>query len=299
MADYQMGGYIEGETDEEYRRRMAALQANATPVTQTIKTDPITGQQEMTIKGSPQDLSAANPLTPTVSAPGVPFSGQGLRMPASMQPVAPTPVAPPPPPQVIAQPAPQPAPVAPQPQMPLAGRYGSEMGQEIPVAQTSALAQPQGIEHTFTQELSGAGGDAYKLMTLGRDSRFTPEQQARANQEAQTIMSRQVQQRRTEEAVRNQYQQAMETGNFSPLAKMLRSRDEEGSYAKMILLGFVSPELAGREAAKLGLKDQTVTADVNAHIFGAMSSKLFCVCANTTTNFQNTFATPEMKSSKV
>ena len=263
MADYQMGGYIEGETDEEYRRRMAALQANATPVTQTIKTDPITGQQEMTIKGSPQDLSSANPLTPTVSAPGEPFSGQGLRMPASMQPVAPTPVAPTPPPQVISQPAPQPAPVAPQPAVPMTGRYGSEMGQEIPVAQTSALAQPQGIEHAFTKELSGAGADAYKLLTLARDERFTPEQRSRANQEAQTIMTRQVQQSRTEEQVRNEYQKAMQTGNFSPLSKMLRSQGEEGSYAKMILMGFISPELAGKEAAKLGLKDQTVVADVN------------------------------------
>ena len=43
---------------------------NVKPVTQTIKTDPLTGEQTMTIKGSPQDLTAANPLTPTVSMPG-------------------------------------------------------------------------------------------------------------------------------------------------------------------------------------------------------------------------------------
>ena len=39
----------------------------ATPVTQTIKTNPVTGEQEMTVKGNVRDLSAANPLTPTVS----------------------------------------------------------------------------------------------------------------------------------------------------------------------------------------------------------------------------------------
>ena len=259
MADYQMGGYIEGETDEEYRRRMAALN---TPVKQTIVTNP-DGSQEVTVKGTKEALSSANPNTPTLMQPGEPYTGQGLRMPASMQPVAPTTVAPPPPPQVISQPAPQPAPVAPQPAVPMTGRYGSEMGQEIPVAQTSALAQPQGIEHAFTKELSGAGADAYKLLTLARDERFTPEQRSRANQEAQTIMTRQVQQSRTEEQVRNEYQKAMQTGNFSPLSKMLRSQGEEGSYAKMILMGFISPELAGKEAAKLGLKDQTVVADVN------------------------------------
>lgn len=43
------------------------LAANAKPVTQTIKTNPVTGEQTMTVSGSPQDLSAANPLTPTVS----------------------------------------------------------------------------------------------------------------------------------------------------------------------------------------------------------------------------------------
>ena len=51
---------------------------NARPVTQTIKTDPITGEQTMTIKGSPQDLSAANPLTPTVVMPGQPSGAGGF-----------------------------------------------------------------------------------------------------------------------------------------------------------------------------------------------------------------------------
>jgi YD repeat-containing protein len=60
-----MGNYTGyEETEEERRRRLAA---EATPVTQTIKTNPVTGEQEMTIKGTPQDLSAANPRTPTVS----------------------------------------------------------------------------------------------------------------------------------------------------------------------------------------------------------------------------------------
>jgi hypothetical protein len=65
-----MGNYTGyEETDEERRKR---LEAEATPVTQTIKTNPVTGQQEMTIKGTPQDLSAANPRTPTVTAPVAP-----------------------------------------------------------------------------------------------------------------------------------------------------------------------------------------------------------------------------------
>lgn len=65
-----IGGETGYETEEERRKRLEAeAAANAKPVTQTIKTNPVTGEQEMTIKGSPQDLSAANPLTPTVAGP--------------------------------------------------------------------------------------------------------------------------------------------------------------------------------------------------------------------------------------
>jgi len=63
--------------------------ANAKPVTQTVKTDPTTGEQTMTISGSPQDLSPSNPLTPTVSAPVVPQQTAPQAAPAPVQPVAP------------------------------------------------------------------------------------------------------------------------------------------------------------------------------------------------------------------
>lgn len=63
------------------------MQANVKPVTQTIKTDPITGEQKMTITGRPEDLSADNPLTPTVTMPtgGISTSPrpQGLQMPSA------------------------------------------------------------------------------------------------------------------------------------------------------------------------------------------------------------------------
>ena len=71
--DYnQLYQQYSGFTDPFGRRREEEEDAvgNARPVTQTIRTDPVTGEQTMTIKGSPQDLSAANPLTPTVSMPG-------------------------------------------------------------------------------------------------------------------------------------------------------------------------------------------------------------------------------------
>jgi len=46
--------------------------AKTTPVKQTIITDPDTGEQTMKVEGRVEDLSAANPNTPTVTAPAVP-----------------------------------------------------------------------------------------------------------------------------------------------------------------------------------------------------------------------------------
>lgn len=57
---------------KEQIRNMGKSEPTSKPVTQTIKIDPVTGQQEVTIKGSAQDLSAANPFTPTVAAPVIP-----------------------------------------------------------------------------------------------------------------------------------------------------------------------------------------------------------------------------------
>ena len=64
-----MGGYTgfnQEEDEEERRRREAALNA---PVTEKI-TYNADGTQKVTISGTPEALSAANPNTPTVSAPG-------------------------------------------------------------------------------------------------------------------------------------------------------------------------------------------------------------------------------------
>jgi hypothetical protein len=70
---------------ESIRQGQKSTTANATPVTQTIKTDPQTGEQTMTISGSAKDLSAANPLTPTVGGPAIPTDYLNLSNSASGQ----------------------------------------------------------------------------------------------------------------------------------------------------------------------------------------------------------------------
>jgi hypothetical protein len=68
----EFGNVVEYESEEERRRRELAEQ----PVKQTITYNP-DGSQEMTIKGTPEALSAANPNTPTVTAPIAPDQTYG------------------------------------------------------------------------------------------------------------------------------------------------------------------------------------------------------------------------------
>ena len=154
-------------------------EANAKPVTQTIKTDPITGEQTMTISGSPQDLSSANPYTPTVSAPVVPTQTA---------------------PQV--QP-PQPAPQPPQPVQPVQpvnpveayNRYTQQMesganpniGYHDPNKSTAYGAY--GITQPQYQEIQRANPQF-----AGRDiSTLTPQEQTQANTTSRDVYAQQLQ----------------------------------------------------------------------------------------------------------
>ena len=69
----QMGNVIGQYESEEERRRREALEQ---PVKQTVTYNP-DGSQEMTIKGTPEALSAANPYTPTVTGPVAPDQTYG------------------------------------------------------------------------------------------------------------------------------------------------------------------------------------------------------------------------------
>lgn len=61
--------YLDQDPVLEMYRKLRERNEKAQPVTQTIKIDPKTGKQTMTISGSTEDLSSANPFTPTVSQP--------------------------------------------------------------------------------------------------------------------------------------------------------------------------------------------------------------------------------------
>jgi len=126
-------------------------EANVKPVTQTITTDPVTGEQMMTVKGRPQDLSAGNPNTPTVTPAGMPPPQPtftfGTPQAQSMPPQAPpAPVAPPPavsmpPAQPVAMP-PQAPPVAMPPQAQAQTMPPQAPPAPMPQAQPAPVAEP-------------------------------------------------------------------------------------------------------------------------------------------------------------
>jgi len=91
-------GQIISDPAAAMQRRMGMPEqpVEPTPVKQTITTDPATGEQKMTISGSVQDLSAANPLTPTVTGPAVPTVERETAQPpaAQAQQMAPPPAVP-------------------------------------------------------------------------------------------------------------------------------------------------------------------------------------------------------------
>ena len=123
----QGGGFNPLETEEERRRRLAA-EAEPAPVKETRTTDPETGQVKLRIEGNEADLTAANPLTPTVVPPQAPTFD--FNQPAGPVPTAPVAPMPPQMAQPIAQPVAQPvaAPVRP---MPIPNAVTPQQGQPI------------------------------------------------------------------------------------------------------------------------------------------------------------------------
>jgi hypothetical protein len=307
--------------EEEERQRALAAEAAPKPVTQTLKTDPVTGEQELTIKGSPEDLSAANPLTPTITPPEQPVPmplpeapPQTVKMapgpvaaPVAPEPVVapvaqPQPVAGPvapqmPPPPVIGppvqvagpmvQPPPPvaaPAPVAPVPvtnaetlrgAMNQAGGTAAPLPQGVGNAETLRAAMnqaagianappsigavpttPQGVTtQSFETRFEEASKDPRKLMDLHYDDSLSAEQKSLAGRAATDLMNQKIGQEKAKKDLADM--------DENTIAKVLKTKSEEGSWAKYLLLGFISPTLAAKEAAKLGLNDQWAASVVD------------------------------------
>jgi hypothetical protein len=172
-------------------------QANVKPVTQTVTTDPTTGQQTMTVRGRPEDLTAANPYTPTVSGPAVPsfapavtpgrqanlgFQAQPeqfmptmapIAQPAMQQPAMQPPAMQPmgsgiqaPPSAFMPQPAmqpmqqPVPGPVAPTAPGPTTEQFAQALAQNQPPAMQPVAPRVAAVGYGMGQDEPGYGGAA-------------------------------------------------------------------------------------------------------------------------------------------
>lgn len=380
MAYDTMGNYIaDYETDEERRLREEQEAAKATPVTQTIKTNPVTGQQEMTIKGTPRDLSAANPLTPTVTTPVAPsnfarmqqvesngqdFDAQGrpLTSPAGAMyrnQVMPATAANPGygvrpasaqtpeeynrvgeeyynallkkyngnvemataaynagPGRVDRNVAANQGQLNPQ-QLPnetqgylskVLGAVGQGVNAVMPSAQADTVSAAQlqraptitpvtpsqpvtpnqvaaaapvatpaaplggtglkmpGVAPTVgapvtapaLQEFMNTQDNPMEMLRYGSREDVPQYLRDRAKTRAYELMDREVKQAEA----KKQAEQVLISGNGTAMTRALRDNGDQGNYLKMIMLGFISPELAGKEAIKLGFGNKWTTDQI-------------------------------------
>jgi hypothetical protein len=122
-------------------------------------------------------------------------------------------------------------------------------------AQMGATPTPTAAP-TFESRFAAASADAVQLLQLRQDTTLTKEQSQLAGRQAQLQLEQEL------GPIKAKDQIGKMTEN--DLARVIKSKSQEGSWVKLALLGFISPELAGKEATKLGLNDKwsaSATAD--------------------------------------
>ena len=303
--DYMPPSYgTADESEEERRRREAEEAAKAAevagpaepgPVKQTISYDPVTGEQRMKIEGSVKDLSPENALTPTVTMPGqmpeptpvaepvqpaVPeltrsFEPQAQPQPQAMPEAAPQSQLPPGVKMVngklqLAAQEPQ-APVSAETPMPNIGTPptpgpGVQVAGPAQMPPAAAPAPAPAAKPAFGDMWTQAADDPAKFLAMRNDTSLTPEQRKLAGREAARLSYMEGDRGEQEAAVKEKMQAAVASGNFNELAKMMKTKNEEGSWGRRILYGMLGMEAAVKdEEAKLGIGSKwnstTVTDD--------------------------------------
>ena len=160
-----------------------------------------------------------------------------------------------------AQPAAQPvtAPVAPGEQYSLAtGTTG--LGLQAPGA---AMGQPVQAEHPAMPAINAyqaAQSNPMELLKLRNDETQPTWIRERAGRQASDLMRMEIDKKDAEAKLTPLLASAAQGDPkaANQIAKTLQS--QEGSWAKMILLGFISPQLAGEEAIKLGFGNKWAPA---------------------------------------
>lgn len=147
-----------------------------------------------------------------------------------------------------------------------AGRGVMGMPQAVPGAGVQ-VATGQGVKGTPTsteqsvEQFSAIQTDPLKLLQFREDKNQPEWLRQWAGSEASDLLKQEVEKKRAQETAKTLIASSAQGDRqaANTIAKELQNQD--GSWLKMILLGFVSPQLAGEEAIKLGFgnKWQTTT----------------------------------------
>lgn len=110
-----------------------------------------------------------------------------------------------------------------------------------------------------------AGKDPFKWMEIAKSPEFTqfPAMQTVARQQSRALLEQEFKMDTAKEQATKTIVAAASGDQKAGRAIADELKNQDGSYVKMILLGFLSPQLAGEEAVKLGFgnKWQSVTND--------------------------------------
>ena len=235
------------------------------PIKQTITYDPVSGEQRMKIEGNARDLSAENPLTPTLTMPGSVSpeqidQQQQMEMAAvEQQQAQQQPAIPPEQAQPAAAPEmpqlPQPGPgvqVAGPAQMPTAPAQpytGPGQGAEAQTVGQAQFAPQQPPAPPATDPIgmfTAAVGDTAKLLQIYNDKNQPPELRRMAGREAGRQLTADTEQKDAEKKV----------SGMTPveIQKELRKSSEDGSWTKRVIFGLLNMKGAmDAEDAKLGI----------------------------------------------
>ena len=242
------------------------------PIKQTITYDPVSGEQRMKIEGNARDLSAENPLTPTLTMPGsvspeqidqqqqMEMAAQQREREAQMAQQAQA--------QAQAQqPMPQPGPgvqvasVAPglpqtQPAQPYTGPGQGEEAQTVGQAQLAPQQPPAPPATDPMAMFTAAVGDTAKLLQIYNDKNQPPELRRMAGREASRQLKAETEQVEAENKVK--------TMTPNEVQRELRKSDEEGSWTKRVIFGLLNMQGAmAAEDAKLGIGAKFQSINLN------------------------------------
>jgi hypothetical protein len=246
------------------------------PIKQTITYDPVSGEQRMKIEGNARDLSAENPLTPTLTMPGAVSPEQMAQQQAvaeqqqreaqqaqqqqaveQQQPVIPPEQAQPemaPQMPQLPQPGPAvqvagPAQMPTAPAQPYTGPGQGEEAQTVGQAQFVPQPAPQPEQPPATDPIgmfTSAVGDTNKLLQIYNDKNQPAELRRMAGREASRQLKAETEQVEAENKVK--------TMTPNEVQRELRKSDEEGSWTKRVIFGLLNMQGAmAAEDAKLGI----------------------------------------------